>query len=844
MRHGRRSVRGWAGFDINKHRKCEWLGSMLSSGRSSVDIGDAVLKSIRTRASAAPSMTRTFSGSLTDAKKGALLWVGKISDSPASTERWLASSYDGSSAAAGKFYLNNSHQLQFDLGGTGSVGSFTTSRVFRDYAKFWFIYVEWDTTLATAGDRIKLYINGTRETAFSAQSNPSINFAGSQWFSNSSAKLFDSFAGSQNFGGYTARFAFVDGSCPGFATFGRFSADTGAWVWRNPSGVTWGNKGFFQAYLIGAVASDLGTDTSGNGLTWTVNNISVTAGVTNDWLDDTPTNTFATLNPLQFSSGAPVDGALSSGGATYVTCTTIAPSTGKWKAEATVTSGTSANIGVIQSNPYLTATRYLGLSDTTNKNCSYRSLGNGKIVDGVATGGVGASYTTNDVVTVELDMDASPPTVSFYKGTGSLEFMQTLSAGFVYQFASSTDGGACTIVWNFGQRAFTRTPSTGFAALCTANLPTPAIGATLAARANKHFDVVSRAGTSANASVSSYGFTPDWLWAFDRAGAQHQWHDVVRGMTVKNQEIGSSNTSTEGSVTSCQIVQSAGGYAFSDGSSSWSPNTSGQSYIDWAWKVGGAPSATNSAGAGNTPTAGSVKINDANLGSALAGSIPVTKLSANTLTGISIATYTSTGANGTLAHGLAQAPELVIAHARTTSQNWAVWHSLFISTEYAFLNSTAGKTTAGGAALWNSAVPTSTVVSVGTDTNTNWSTPNDYVMYCFHSVDGYSKVGYYVGNGSTDGAFVWCGFRPRWIMIKRADGTGGWYIYDTVRNTYNAVDKEILANSNAAEATSADIDILSNGFKLRVTNTALNASSGQYIFLAIAETPFKYSTAR
>jgi hypothetical protein len=165
------------------------------------------------------------------------------------------------------------------------------------------------------------------------------------------------------------------------------------------------------------------------------------------------------------------------------------------------------------------------------------------------------------------------------------------------------------------------------------------------------------------------------------------------------------------------------------------------------------------------------------------------------------------------------------------------------NSDYFKLNTTGAKATDGGGTVFPVA-PTSAVFTIG-DAATNSSGKN-YIAYCFADVEGYSKFGSYTGNGSTDGPFVYCGFRPAWVMVKRSDGgTSGWYILDAERNTYNALENRLEAHSSGAEATGLDVfDFVSNGFKLRDGDTAWNTSGGTYIFMAFAESPFKYANAR
>ena len=204
-------------------------------------------------------------------------------------------------------------------------------------------------------------------------------------------------------------------------------------------------------------------------------------------------------------------------------------------------------------------------------------------------------------------------------------------------------------------------------------------------------------------------------------------------------------------------------------------------------------------------------------------------------------TYTGTGANTTIGHGLSAAPKMVIVKNRGSSVAWTAWHTSIANTQYLILDTTAAAAT--GATWWNSTTPTSSVISVGTSTSTNAS-GNTYVAYCWAEIAGFSKFGSYTGNGSTNGPFVFTGFRPKFVMIKRTNTTGSWYTFDTSRATYNVVNPYLLADLTNVEATDLSWDILSNGFKLRSSYSEINADSSTMIYMAFAENPFKNSNAR
>jgi hypothetical protein len=204
-------------------------------------------------------------------------------------------------------------------------------------------------------------------------------------------------------------------------------------------------------------------------------------------------------------------------------------------------------------------------------------------------------------------------------------------------------------------------------------------------------------------------------------------------------------------------------------------------------------------------------------------------------------TYTGTGSGtATIGHGLGVAPSMIIVKFRNTTSNWSIYHASVGNTKRLVFTTAAEET---GSGYWNNTTPTSTVFTLGTDLNQSY----DFVAYCFAAVPGYSKFGSYTGNGSTDGPFVFCGFRPRYVMWKRTDVANDWVIVDTTRSAINQTANVLYANSSVAEDTGtggSSMDILSNGFKVRTTNNGINASGGTYIFAAFAEAPLKYALAR
>jgi hypothetical protein len=341
---------------------------------------------------------------------------------------------------------------------------------------------------------------------------------------------------------------------------------------------------------------------------------------------------------------------------------------------------------------------------------------------------------------------------------------------------------------------------------------------------SKYFDTQLFTGTNTSGrTFTGLNFQPDMIWGKQRDSANYNHFivDVVRGGTkfIATNTTASEDTASHGQITSWN----SDGTTWSDGTNGTYPrlyyNDNGQlggsgTRVWWQWKA-------NGAGVSNT-----------------AGTISST-VSANQIAGFSIVSYTGTGANATVGHGLGVAPSMIIIKNRNTVTNWFVYHSKLTSaTYYLNLNSTSGQQSAS--IVWNSTAPTSSVFSLGSaDSNTS-SSP--MIAYCFAEVKGFSKFGSYTGNNSLNN-FVYTGFKPAFVMIKVTSTTEQWCIKDNKRNTYNVLDRQLFANASNAEdynTTNHLIDFVSNGFNLK-DNTSQNLTNGSgqtYIYMAFAESPF------
>jgi hypothetical protein len=311
---------------------------------------------------------------------------------------------------------------------------------------------------------------------------------------------------------------------------------------------------------------------------------------------------------------------------------------------------------------------------------------------------------------------------------------------------------------------------------------------------------------SAGHSITGVGFQPDWVWIKTRSDSNnHTIFDAVRGVTKRLRSNQDNAENTSSGVTS---FDSDGFTVGSD-----SAGNSG-TMVSWNWKA-------NGAGSANTD-----------------GSINTTATSVNTTAGFSISTYTGTGSNATVGHGLGVVPNIVLVKSTSAQQHWCMYNSNLGNTSRLLLNLTNAVETSRSE--WNSTTPTSSVFSVNNDDVVNGSSAT-YVAYCFAPIKGFSAMASYKGNGNVNGSFIYTGFSPAIIIAKKTSGVSDWIIWDNKRDGYNETIKRVYPNEPAPEenSTTQGVDFLSNGFKLRGTSSnAWNASGGSYIYMAFAEEPF------
>jgi len=327
---------------------------------------------------------------------------------------------------------------------------------------------------------------------------------------------------------------------------------------------------------------------------------------------------------------------------------------------------------------------------------------------------------------------------------------------------------------------------------------------TTIAKPNTYFNTVTYAGTGSSQSIS-VGFRPDLNWIKDRSiPNSHGWFDSVRNAGGTPYELRSNATDAQSNFTGYYGSIDSTGFTVINGGD---VNNNGNTYVSWNWLA-------NGAGSSNTD-----------------GDVTAT-VSANQTSGFSIVKYVNpaSGSPFTVGHGLGSAPKMIIIKNTSGVQNWGVWHTSIGFGNYLILNTTA----ANGAANLVTAT-SSTTFSTYQD---HHSTGVDLIAYCFAEKKGFSKFGSYTGNGSTDGPFIYTGFKPAFIITKKTSATSPWHIYDNQRaNPFNVVSGKLVANTAEAEAVGAECDFLSNGVKIRASGSDLNGSGAGFIYMAFAENP-------
>tara|TARA_A100000164_G_scaffold363220_1_gene379993 strand:+ start:405 stop:2849 length:2445 start_codon:yes stop_codon:yes gene_type:complete len=738
---------------------------------------------------------------------------------------YLVSSY-GNNDGIAAIYFDSSDRINtyFDTSGSNPYGS-VNERKYRDTTAWMHIVWQVDAINGTQ----KIWINGVEESLSSSLNPPNFSYTmnqSGQLNAIGGAAWYPEGTGNNN---YFAEIHFSDGNKYTPSDFAYTDAQTGQWRPKNgnvvKSNITYGTNGYWLDFRDNTSTTTLGYDYSGNGNHWTLNNMSVAAGADNDSLEDTPTNNFCTLNSLHKDSNTTLtDGNLKAAGSTsteYNTNTqgTVAKSSGKWYYEVLYTSnggGTNSDLPAIG---WARTTLRPSDNPTTSGGLCYRPAKADYIdLDGNDTSNDKPQTSTGNVIQVAIDLDSGQiwfgnggtyfesgnpsagtnPTLTFTGGAETLSpFIRTLSSTFNF---------------NFGQRAFSYTPPTGYRSLSSKNRATPVAAGVV--RPQRFFDNLLYTGTGSSNSVTGLEFTPDLIWVKRRNanGNHHLLVDTIRGGTKSLQ---ANTNDPENTNANRDMTFLANGIRWN--SNTGNANASGGTYVVWCWKAGGA----------------SVSNTNGNITSSV---------SVNEESGFSIVSYTGNGSNGqTVGHGLSQAPQWIILKARDATQNWRVWHHKLAAdgSKRLILDQNNVSENAG---FLNDTAPTSTVFTLGNADDAWNANSAKFIAYCWHEVPGYSKFGSYEANGDSNGPYVHCGFRPAWVLIKNTSLAQPWVLMDNKINPYNLADTRLSPSSSDGDHTSGDnyIDFLADGFKVRSgSSTDINYSTSypNHIFMAFAERP-------
>ena len=765
----------------------------------------------------------------------------------------LFGAYNAGSSDDSEYFFFGFNNNDFLTIGGWTVNWKRTNRKFRDPAAWHHIVLQVDTTQATADNRFKMYVDGVQETSFETSTNPSQNLdtaVNATYPQAISDVAYDAGTGPYHFDGYMAETHLFDGAVVAPSEFGETDSDTGEWIPKKYTGTaSYGTNGYYMKYVSGAI----GTDSSGQSNNYTTTNLA-----NSDVMLDTPTNNFNTLNPLNNGSYTTLSqGNLACQGNTDADAgwahSTIPMTSGKWYAESII--GTVSNWAPTAISISDIGTN--GGSEVNNLTSSYYSNYASGARQAGASEEYGSTFTEQSgmdtgtalsagaIISCAVDVDNKKLFFAIngtYLGSGNPAtganptFTWTIDTHLVFSTQQAFASPSAS-TYNFGQNGtftgattaggnsdgngygnFKYAVPSGFKALCTQNLATPTIK-----KSSEHFNTVLYTGSDNDAvsqNVTGAGHQPDLVWIKRRnLETHHVLTDAVRGAT---KVLNSNQTVAEVDDTYGVTAFGSDGFTVREQDVAGGQTNTG-TLVSWNWKAGGSTSAN---------TAGDIN----------------STVSVNSTAGFSIVTYTGnrTGAGvSTVGHGLSVAPKVVITKSISNATSWWIQHSgTSTASKLLRFDTTAETDKSGNGTLSR---PTSTVFG------TNWTdgigtNGHTMVAYCFAEVDGFSKFGRHTGNGeSENGPFIYTGFKPRLVIIKKSSVANfSWFMWDSLRHPENVIDLAVWADANNGDTSHAEyeIDFLSNGFKLRGNNAGSNASGATHFYMAFAEAPFKYATAR
>ena len=761
---------------------------------------------------------------------------------------WLKRSLVGGSTAqriitsignTGSYYVNgdsNGDSIGYYAGG-GGINGYTTNRKVRDPAAWFHFVAILDAGQSNDYDRIKIYINGELHalnngdwTQNSGHPNTAVPTLGKNGVANYISKYGNS---TGYFNGYMADFIQIDGTAA-ISDFGE--TKNGVWVPKDPSGLTFGNNGFWLKF---ANASDFGEDYSGNNNDWTANSMS-----THDQMIDTPTfggsssGNFCVFNPLNnVNSSSYAEGNTKPTGTVWTAAyaTFEVPMTGSWYWECisenhvygfpgVQTTTTQANqqnhdFAAVQTGEY----RYEGTGEANTSSISTGDIIGFHVNDGVIKVYVNNSLDHTFGTNMSAGAHVAGHTMPYYpswigNSAGVFNFGQDSS----FAGAKTAQGNADSN--GFGDFYY----SPKGLALCSGNIPLGAAidpAETDSDYSQKAFDVVTYTGNGQARTIST-DFKADNIWVKDMDASRRHYlvTNTINANFGTTSYLHPSNNVSEGSASTGITASSSSNFTI--GGSQDYVNTNTGAYVSYLWRVnGGTTSALND---GDINATGQI----------------------NQTHGCGVLLYTGDGgsSNVTMAHGMGSKPEFLWLKDRDSNGNnnqWGCWHHHMADDNYLYLSADSAQAASGNGSIDTSDVTDTLLAWLRTSTTggsqTRFENGDNFIIYQFFGVEGHSKFGSFEGNGNADGAFVYTGFSPALVMVKSLDSTSDWEMYDYKRAGYNEDNDQLEANDEAAQDTGTFIDLLSNGFKMRTSGDPNVAES--YLYAAWAHNSLKYATA-
>ena len=745
-----------------------------------------------------------------------------------------------------QFDISFNHERILCAGVTGGTQEYLviTKNLFRDPTAWMHCVVIHDTSNSTSSDRIRIFVNGVRVTEFDNTSYPSSGFQTSWNTNEAEMNIGRTFygAGNHNFDGYLAEIHNISGHALDPDNFAEADSDTGQWIPKKYTGTDGDTS--CRWYLkftdnSNNTAATIGKDYSGQGNNWTPYNID-----THNSVPDSPTNNFCNMNfigvpasnhPTMRRGGLSVQGPGSGIGKTGAT---FGLSSGKWYVEVKIThSGSNLQVGIININTNYNNNEYLGSGSdfAIAADCLYARIRKEGSNNQTSLGGM----QNGDILGFAIDMDNGTFQLYNNGSTKGSAVSFTVADYAPVTFAQTTGASSSKCEWNFGQDSsfggaetaqgntdgngfgdFYYSPPSGYLAVCSENLPDPTI-----TTPSDYFDIVLYTGNGGNQTINQLSFQPDWVWIKRRQSENHFVTDSVRGA---GKHLRTDSPSAESNDSATFTAFTSNGFSLT-GSGAALPqvNTNGGTYVAWNWLAG--TSFSNSAGSNSATIASSG--------------------SKNTTAGFSIVSYTGNATRDQkVYHGLNAVPKFILVKRRD-GDNWIAYHAESVDSNpqqyyYEFQNQDAIKG-ANTAFMWDDISPDSNIFGIYSDGAVNNNGTN-IIAYVFAEVAGFSRFGHYIGNGNFHGQYIYLGFRPALVIVKSNANGEPWVMYDSKRNPNNAVTKRLRVNESSAEddASGRYKDFLANGFKARGTSGEQNSNGQRYIYMAWAESPFKYARAR